>query len=415
MQYEDNKRILKSLGGDASKYHTNFEVRKAILEQLGGNASDCSTTFEADSKIVELYESGQAGGGGGVSYIEGTKFAHSAWETNPKIDYSKIAEFSDFFNNCGNLKEVTNLDTSNGGIFNRMFCDCHNLETIDKLNLSNCWYNHYNMFDYCGQLKNLTIEGTINATDLLDLSHSPLLTEQSIKGVLNAAKKSSEYKNISFGKIFICESDSDYADIRELIAECNNNNTQINGLNFITLAPESEDYAFCQSGFLETGVWYQDGETVEFKMSLTTCENEVGVGRGGAYQGTIDTFFNKDRMTWNVITGDYCDDYAYGYNYGDTVTVNFNKYRFIFNGEERAGAGDGDEAANIWGNDQPLRLGRWGSPENWTGKVYYLKIFNGDTLTHHYVPIADNKFKDLITGEEKDWMEGTTKFIKQEN
>ena len=166
MQYEDNKRILKSLGGDASKYHTNFEVRKAILEQLGGNASDCSTTFEADTKIVELYESGQAGGGG-VSFVEGTKFAHSAWETNPKIDYSKIAEFSDFFSNCGNLKEVTNLDTSNGGIFNRMFCDCHNLETIDKLNLSNCWYNHYNMFDYCGQLKNLTIEGTINATDLL--------------------------------------------------------------------------------------------------------------------------------------------------------------------------------------------------------------------------------------------------------
>lgn len=414
MQYEDNKRILKSLGGDTSKYHTNFEVRKAILEQLGGNASDCSTTFEADTKIVELYESGQAGGGGGVSYIEGTKFAKSAWETNPKIDYSKITDFGDFFNSCGNLREVTNLDTSNGTNFINMFCDCYSLETIDKLNLSNCVYNHYWMFDFCSQLKNLTIEGTINYTDILDLSYSPLLTEQSIKNVLNAAKKSTNCNNIKFGKTFICESDSDYADIRELIAECNNNNTQIEGLNFISLSPESEDYAFCQSGFLETGVWYQDDETVEFKMSVASCDNEFGVGRGGWCQGTVDTFFNKDRMTWNVVTGDYVDDYAYGYNYGDTITVNFNKYRFIFNGEERAGAGDGDEAASIWGNDQPLRLGRWGSPENWTGKVYYLKIFNGDTLTHHYVPIADNKFKDLITGEELSWMEGTTKFIAKQ-
>lgn len=414
MQYEDNKRILKSLGGDASKYHTNFEVRKAILEQLGGNASDCSTTFEADTKIVELYESGQAGGGGGVSFVEGTKFAHSVWETNPKIDYSKITDFQNFFNNCQYLKEVTNCDTSNGTNFMGMFCDCNNLETIDKLNLSNCeLYHNGGMFDYCGSLKNLTIEGSINL-DWIDLSYSPHLTETSIKSVLNAAKKSSDYKNISFSKTFICESDSDYADIRELIAECNNNNTQINGLNFISLSPETEDYAFCQSGFLETGVWYQEGETVEFKMSVVSCDNEVGVGRGGAYQGTIDTYFNKDRMTWNVITGDYVDDYAYGYNYGDTVTVNFNKYRFIFNGEERAGAGDGDEAANIWGNDSPLRLGRWGTPENWTGKVYYLKIFNGDTLTHHYVPIADNKFKDLITGEELSWMEGTTKFIAKQ-
>lgn len=413
MQYEDNKRILKSLGGDASKYHTNFEVRKAILEQLGGNASDCSTTFEADTKIVELYESGQAGGGG-VSFVEGTKFAKSTWETNPKIDYSKITDFDGFFSNCSNLREVTNLDTSNGTNFINMFCDCYSLETIDKLNLSNCVYNHYWMFNFCSQLKNLTIEGTINYTDILDLSYSSLLTEQSIKNVLNAAKKSTNCNNIKFGKTFICESDSDYADIRELIAECNNNNTQIEGLNFISLSPESEDYAFCQSGFLETGVWYQDDETVEFKMSLVSCDNEVGVGRGGAWQGTVDTFFSKDRMTWNVITGDYVDDYAYGYNYGDTITVNFNKYRFIFNGEERAGAGDGDEAASIWGNDNPLRLGRWGTPENWTGKVYYLKIFNGDTLTHHYVPIADNKFKDLITGEELSWMEGTTKFIAKQ-
>ena len=410
MQYEDNKRILKSLGGDVSKYHTNFEVRKAILEQLGGNASDCSTTFEADTKIVELYESGQAGGGGGVSYVEGTKFAHSAWETNPKIDYSKITDFGFFFSNCYNLREVTNLDTSNGENFNGMFDGCSSLETIYKLNLSNPVYS-YDMFNYCNQLKNLTIEDAIN-TWYIDLSFSPLLTEQSIKSVLNAAKKSLSEKNIKFSKTFICETDSDYADIRELIAECNNNNTQIEGLNFISLSPETEDYAFCQSGFLETGVWYQEGETVEFKMSVVSCDNEVGVGRGGAYQGTVDTFFNKDRMTWNVITGEYCDDYAYGYNYGDTITVNFNKYRFIFNGEERAGAGDGD--ASIWGNDNPLRLGRWGTPENWTGKVYYLKIFNGDTLTHHYVPIADNKFKDLITGEEKDWMEGTTKFIAKQ-
>ena len=412
MQYEDNKRILKSLGGDASKYHTNFEVRKAILEQLGGNASDCSTTFEADTKIVELYESGQAGGGGGVSFVEGTKFAYSAWETNPKVDYSKITEFSDFFNYCQNLREVTNLDTSNGINFYCMFTDCYSLETVDKLNLSNA-YDYAGILDNCNSLKNLTIEGIIPGGDL-DLSHSPLLTEQSIKSVLNAAKKSSDYKTIYFGKTFICESDSDYSDIRELIAECNNNNTQINGLNFVSLSPESEDYAFCQSGFLETGVWYQDDETVEFKMSVVSCDNEFGVGRGGWYQGTVDTYFSKGRMHWGVITGGYVDDYAYGYNYGDTITVNFNKYRFIFNGEERAGAGDGDEAANIWGNGNPLRLGRWEESENWTGKVYYLKIFNGDTLTHHYVPIADNKFKDLITGEEKSWMNGTTKFIAKQ-
>jgi hypothetical protein len=176
------------------------------LEQLGGDASDCSTTFEADTKIVELYESGQAGDSSSlpeqtksVTYIEngsytvtpddgytlssvdinvnvttptevwkvpnGMKFIQNEFIELPEgLDFSEVTNFNQMFFDSKNLTTIPYIDISNGTDFSKMFYDCNKLTTIPLLDTSNGTNFSY-MFANCTKLTTIPLIDTSNGTN----------------------------------------------------------------------------------------------------------------------------------------------------------------------------------------------------------------------------------------------------------
>lgn len=106
----------------------------------------------------------------------------------PTFDTHNGTNFNYMFNSCGNLKSVPTLNTSKGTHFRYMFSGCSNLTSVALLNLSSATASNLaSMFSGCSALVDLNIEGDLGVSGL-SLSASPLLSHDSLLGVLNALK-----------------------------------------------------------------------------------------------------------------------------------------------------------------------------------------------------------------------------------
>ncbi len=71
------------------------------------------------------------------------------------------------------------------GTIDRVFCEAQNLETIDKIKLSETGNQVFEVpFYNCKSLKNIVFEGKIGRN--FPINHSPLLTTETCKSIINA-------------------------------------------------------------------------------------------------------------------------------------------------------------------------------------------------------------------------------------
>ena len=113
----------------------------------------------------------------------------------PLLNTSEVTSMRNMFNNCRSLTTIPLLDTSNVTTMQYMFYACYSLKTIPLLDTSNL-NNIPSIFFKCYSLSNLggflnlgkayrTSQSANYSNYTLDLSHTNVLTEQSIINVLN--------------------------------------------------------------------------------------------------------------------------------------------------------------------------------------------------------------------------------------
>ena len=200
------------------------------------NGTSFGSMFEGCSKLTTIPEL-DTSNGTNFSYMfyncdnlttipeldtsNGTNFSRmfdycSKLTTIPELDTSNGTNFSYMFYNCDNLTTIPELDTSNGTNFSSMFGSCDNLTTIPQLDTSN-GTNFSSMFSNCSNLTNVNVVGSINVK--IDFSHSPLLTDDSIKSILTACSNTTnnDAKTLSFSpkKTVISQ------ELGEIISVCN--------------------------------------------------------------------------------------------------------------------------------------------------------------------------------------------------
>lgn len=78
-----------------------------------------------------------------------------------------VTTFSSMFQNCGNITEIPNFDTSKGDYFTEMFSGCKNLKKIPQLDFSKGRYLS-SLFNNCISLDEILNLNTSNAVSLND-------------------------------------------------------------------------------------------------------------------------------------------------------------------------------------------------------------------------------------------------------
>ena len=135
---------------------------------------------------------------------------------------------------------------------------------------------------------------------------------------------------------------------------------------------------------------------IEFCMTLISASDEVGCGNEGCCNGGLSSYYNASRKTFNILCGNYIDDNAYHYNVGDRIIVSMSNTQYIFNGTTK-NIGD-----NTLSSTKPIFVG-WSHNNTftWSGKVYYIKIWEDEILIRHFIPEQNDgkaTLVDQITG-----------------
>lgn len=121
--------------------------------------------------------------------------AQSYLKKFPQIDTSNQTNFSQMFDGCRFMTEISQIDTSKGTIFYQMFSYCYELTTIPKINLQKATRIDY-IVENSSKLENIggfenvgqafqTTQMANNSSYELKLSFCPLLTHDSLMNVIN--------------------------------------------------------------------------------------------------------------------------------------------------------------------------------------------------------------------------------------
>ena len=196
---------------------SNFWINASYLGEINSNANGCFGMIKIDNTIIiptadgflntntgELLEVVQDGDytytenlpiyGEGELYKTinvnvipkinlqktGLKLGFSSFAKVPEwADFEGITDLSNMFRDCGNLRTIPPLNTSNVDDMERMFYGCGRLQTIPSLDTSNV-SNANGMFYFCGNLK--TLPNNFNfgiCTNLSDMFNNAGLTDYS--------------------------------------------------------------------------------------------------------------------------------------------------------------------------------------------------------------------------------------------
>ena len=183
---ELNKRLAQKLtakGVEASETETMTSLINKI-DNLPTGQSDIDFSIFTDWRYFSYYNNRN-------TLVEKLKYS----------DTSKGTNLSYMFSGCSRLTTVPQFDTSNGILFSNMFYGCSSLTTVPQLDTSK-GTNFINMFSSCSSLTNLTITGSINASEM-DLKAATKLSKASITSVVNALSASASGKSITFSKTAI--------------------------------------------------------------------------------------------------------------------------------------------------------------------------------------------------------------------
>ena len=88
--YENNKKLLTTMGGDSKNLATDYEVRKAILDLLGGDSSNCNSIYEVDKQILNIYLEGGGGTGGNITLQPITITENGVYTAGVGNGYNKV-------------------------------------------------------------------------------------------------------------------------------------------------------------------------------------------------------------------------------------------------------------------------------------------------------------------------------------
>ena len=103
------------------------------------------------------------------------------------LDFSKAGLIYNCFYENRLIQAVGEINTTSAGTLSNFFGFATALETVEKLVLkSDGSQDLTNAFNYCGNLKNITIEGVIGNT--ISFGNSPLLTHDSLMSIINHLK-----------------------------------------------------------------------------------------------------------------------------------------------------------------------------------------------------------------------------------
>ena len=103
------------------------------------------------------------------------------------MDFSKVTSFSYFMYNYCAIWRLGVIDCSSTKSLSNAFMMASSLITIDKLILHEGITSYTDCFTYVGNLKNITIEGTI-AGNGFNVSGCTKLTHESLMSIINALK-----------------------------------------------------------------------------------------------------------------------------------------------------------------------------------------------------------------------------------
>ena len=182
---------------DTSKVTTMYSMfgRCTSLKQIPlldtRKCVDMETMFK-DCSLLETIPKLETGN---VTNMNGMFKGCSSLKQIPLLNTKSCNLMQEMFSGCSSITEIPELDTSNITSMWEMFFKCTSLTTVPMLDASKI-INVYNMFNNCsslvtlGGLKNLGMSYPTNGIDnvseaTLNLSHSPLLTHDSLMNVIN--------------------------------------------------------------------------------------------------------------------------------------------------------------------------------------------------------------------------------------
>lgn len=162
----DYYRAFGGIGWDDNTYQPKYDIAPQVTW-------DCSGLF-LKSKITDIYKNDTI-----------------------NIDFSKCGTFTQPFSESS-ITHIKILDTRSAKACTQILQTARNLVTIEKLILKDDGSQVFNLaFNLCGNLANLTIEGTIGQS--IDLQWSPL-TEASIRSVIGALSRTATGQTLTLKK-----------------------------------------------------------------------------------------------------------------------------------------------------------------------------------------------------------------------
>ena len=139
--------------------------------------------------------------------------------------------------------------------------------------------------------------------------------------------------------------------------------------------------------YIDTGIVAKSGLNTKMKLSITDATNgcALGTNDGGQFHPTF--WYQGD---WDSVIG--IPDQNGGpvvpnYEYITEFKSDLNGFRFYVNGVLRnSGTAIHGEIGRLW------MFRRSGSGNNWpmTGKIFYVQIYDGDTLVRDFIPVLDS-------------------------
>ena len=171
---------------------------------------------------------------------------------------------------------------------------------------------------------------------------------------------------------------------------------------------EDEHYLICDNAVIRTNYLPTNNTRVVCKMRIDSCdmENEIGVATKGKSGNSFSCLYNPRNYSstghrFHIICGEreniFINDLAYKYEYGEEVTFEMSRDKFIFNSQHEYQT----NGAPIENENFDVHIGDDEVPDEnvkWSGRVYYLRIYEGDNLVRNFIPCDKNTLIDTISG-----------------
>ena len=132
-----------------------------------------------------------------ATYGYGMFYASGISDTVIDVDFSKATYMTLAFSQSL-IKHIKTVDLSNSAQCNRIFFYSRSIETIERIVFAEKNASYTECFSMCEKLKNITADGII--TKSISFSDSPLLTEASIRSIINCLSKDVAGQSLTLSK-----------------------------------------------------------------------------------------------------------------------------------------------------------------------------------------------------------------------